>query len=211
MHGGGIYMMMAASFVYSQFSFLHESSSTWPSAALVRTSTGVAPNMTTHISLEYETQRLIIKLLMRASPYLMSELPVAILTLIGLLSSVNSWMSNQLVLLTEFFATPCEIYFEYGGNLWNLNFLSPFTLVLSDVLMQNFDVLPQLEASAPWFTANLARISNFVQMALLYVNRHFASSLELVATQIAIEVIGRWHNFVSFLVRWEISWKEWWS
>jgi hypothetical protein len=58
-------------------------------------------------------------------------------------------MSNQLVLLTEFFATPSEIYFDYGGNLWNLNFHSPFTLVLSDVLMQNFDVLPQLEASAP--------------------------------------------------------------
>lgn len=82
-------------------------------------------------------------------------------------------VTNQLVLFAKLFSAP--LAFE-----------------LADVVMKDFDVSLQLEKGAPRLAwTYFAWVTNFVQMSFLYVNRHLASSFELVTADVAIPVIIR--------------------
>lgn len=101
-----------------------------------------------------------------------------------LLSGMDSNMTHELVFFSELFAAPKMINSSISSKNLVLIVL-PFAFELTNVVMKNFNMSLKLEKCSPGFSRTLiTRITDLVQMSLLDVNRHLASTFKLVAANI---------------------------
>jgi hypothetical protein len=83
---------------------------------------------------------------------------------------------------------------------------SPFTLELSNIIVEDFDVTLKLEKCSPRFVrTDFAGVTNFKDVSFFYVDCHFAATFELIAANVTVPIfIGR-KNSVGFFVSAQIS------